>query len=276
MKKTKVKFLLTFIVMLVAICLIGTGKVNAVEITDETLQEVANMLPNKIQLDLQEVEYEKATSTIISEIEKALQENNITYNKTNSYGITQLELQGEFEGIVIPINDHHFYSVEYFNKYYIYLRADKNSVYYNKEIELVFNNSDKYNTEDEQAVKNLDIEPAGYYEVGLDKVGDLYEMFRAAGEYYTKQINDSSITVKVWAGVAELDNPLNIETCESGTYIGIFKNGILYDVRPVGNDISVPSITIPSNISDDKITDYILNIVKPMYEEFHEENRNTF
>ena len=68
MKKTKVKFLLAFIVMLVAICLIGTGKVNAVEITDETLQEVANMIPNKIQLDLQEVEYEKSYAIIETEI----------------------------------------------------------------------------------------------------------------------------------------------------------------------------------------------------------------
>lgn len=275
MKKTKVKFLLAFIVMLVAICLIGTGKVNAVEITDEILQEVANMIPDKIQLDLQEVEYEKSYAIIETEIKKSLDANNVEYNKVMSpYGYYNLELQGQFKGISIPLYDWGgMISRESMTKFNLPIQIDTNpNNNYNKTIELVYNNTDKYNKADEQAVKNIDIKPAGYYEVGFDKIGDLYEMFRVAGEYYTKQVNDNSIIVKAFAGVAELDNPLNIKTGESGTYIGIFKNGILYDVRLVGNDMSVPSITIPSNIPDDKITDYILNIVKPMYIEFFEEN----
>lgn len=274
MKKTKVKFLLAFIVMLVAICLIGTGKVNAVEITDETLQEVANMIPDKIQLDLQEVEYEKSYAIIETEIKKSLDANNVEYNKVMSpYGYYALELQGQFKGISIPVYD--FGSIIDKDSLYhhsIPLETETSSNSYTKSIELVYNNTDKYNKADEQAVKNLDIKLAGYFEVGLDNAQQgLNEAFQVAGEYYTNLVNDKSIVVKVSAGAGGQENPLNAQVFESGGRMAIFKNGILYDVRQCGNFISVPSITIPSNIPDDKITDYILNIVKPMYKEFSEE-----
>lgn len=276
--KTSTKILITLGIMLLAICLLGVNKVNAVDIPEEIKQRVESIIPNQMQINIQEVEYEKATNIIMTEIEKVLQENNVTYNKIDMYGITGYELQGDFGGVVIPIYDYYFYSVDNFRKYEINLYASKNNMSANhiKDIELVFNNSNKYNDTDKQIVKNLDIKLAGYYEVGIDKTTDYKEMFRAAGEYYTKKINDSSIIVKAWAGAGGAeDGPLNLESYESGTCIGIFKNGILYDVRPVGNDRTIPSITIPSNVADDNVTDYILNIIKPKYKDFIEEYGET-
>lgn len=268
--KTILKFIVVIGIMLLATILIGATKVQAVEITDETLQEVANILPNKIQLDLKEVEYEKATATIVKEVEKSLNSNNITYNKKEEWGYPTYNLQGEFENISFSINDIHFYSIEGIREYYIYLRADSSNKYNNKKIELVYNNSDKYNKADEQIVKNLKITPAGYYEVELNKYTSFGNMFEVAGKYYMNMVNDSSITIKAYAGAGGDGKPLNLMTGESGTYIAIFRNGILYDVRGVGNDITIPSITIPSNISEDKINEYILNIVKPEYKSFIE------
>ena len=276
--KTSTKILITLGIILLSVFLLGVNKVNAVDIPEEIKQKVESIIPDQMQLNIQEVEYEKATNLIMAEIEKLLQENNVTYNKIDMYGITGYELQGDFGGVVIPVYDYYFYSVDTFRKYEINIYANKNNMSVNhiKDIELVFNNSNKYNDTDKQIVKNLYTKPAGYYEVEIDKNIDYKEMFRIAGEYYTKQINDSSIIVKARAGAGGAeDGPLNLETYESGTYIGIFKNGILYDVRSVGNDRTIPSITIPSNVAEDKVIDYILDIIKPMYKKFIEEYNET-
>ena len=268
MIKTKAKFIIALAIMLLVVSLFNGYAVRATDTTDETLQEVANLLPNKISLSVKEVEFENATNNIAEEIEKSLKNNNIEYKKTSTEweGI-QITLQGKYEGIEFSLNTPYFYSKENIKQYEIFIQSRQSGKFYNKKIEVEYNNSNKYNTSDEQAVKKLNIKPAGYYEVAFDKNEDV---FKVAEKYYTNLVNDKTITIKVWAGAGEQNTPLNDITCESGTYIGIFKNDVLYDVRQVGNDISVPAITIPSNITDDKINDYILNLIRPKYIEFLE------
>ncbi len=86
-------------------------------------------------------------------------------------------------------------------------------------------------------------------------------------EIYIKQIGNQNLKLKVECGAG--DKPgLNLWTGDGGTYIGIFKDDILYDIRCLGNECTVPVINIPSTIKDEEINNYVIKEIVKYYPDF--------
>ena len=75
--KTRTKSVIILMITLFTVIMIGTTKVNAVEITDE----VWNAIPNEISVNVKEIEYEKAEDIIKSQVIEILKGKGITATK---------------------------------------------------------------------------------------------------------------------------------------------------------------------------------------------------
>ena len=76
--KTKVKILCTLFITFLIMFLIGTtNKVQATSVTEEYLQNMLNVVPNEIELNIKESEYEKAESIVKQKVEEIWKEKNI-------------------------------------------------------------------------------------------------------------------------------------------------------------------------------------------------------
>ena len=73
---------------------------------------------------------------------------------------------------------------------------------------------------------------------------------------YEDQLNDNSLTLETYSNAGGY-NGLNLYT-HGGVVVEIYKNGILYDIKHVGNEYSVPLITVPYEISDNDTYDYVV------------------
>ena len=63
-----------------------------------------------------------------------------------------------------------------------------------------------------------------------------------------------------------LNDSIGGESSDSENAILIFRNGILYDRRPIGMQITIPVITIPYYLqSEEEIQNYALNLIKNTY-----------
>lgn len=249
--KLKTKLLVTLLVVLATICVCSTVKATEEVVTEEYVQNILDAIPDSMYLDIPEVEYEKSETLIQEQIDEIFESKQIDTSK--------VEMRVNPVRIIYALQGFHNASVS------IDYQSADGTEYANKDISIKFNNTDEYNSTDEQIVKNLDIEPAGYYKVDYNNNNNGWEeMFRAAEEYYTNLLNDESIVIKASAGAG--DKPgVNCITGEGGTTLAIFKNGVLYDIRILGREISVPNITIPSNVSDEEINDYIIDVVTPVF-----------
>lgn len=69
--KTKAKFIITFIAIFIAICLLKIGTVEAVEMTETQRQEIIDsIIPDTMNLDIPEIEYKKAEQLVPANIKK--------------------------------------------------------------------------------------------------------------------------------------------------------------------------------------------------------------
>lgn len=149
---------------------------------------------------------------------------------------------------------------------------------------IVFNRvlveNEKELSSDEKYVKNLKLTSPKYYEVDLDflinvnsqetfelAVNEFYNMIAKS---YEKQINDDTITIKATSKSGGTDGGLNLWNWHSGTILEIYKNNVLCDTRSMGQEFTVPVITVPSDISENELNDYIVNIITKSYKEFGE------
>ena len=254
--KLKTKLLVVLLVVLAIICLCGTVKATDEEVTDEYVQNILNAIPDSMYLDIPEVEYEKSETLIQEQLDEIFEKNKIDTSKV--------------EILINPVQI--YYGMDGFHNATVLINWNVNgySEYKSKDISIKFNNTDDYNLADEQIVKNLKIEPKGYYVVNYNGNNTSWdEMFNSAEKYYNNLINDETITVKADTGAGDLFF-INLMSEEGGTSLALFKNGVLYDIRVVGYEISVPSITIPNNVSDNEINDYILDVITPAYKEYCE------
>lgn len=248
--KSKFKLLLALGIMLLAVLVFNMNTVNAV--TEEETQAMLNVIPDEITLDITELEFEKADDKVKEKVEAILKNENL--------------LNKEIEVIV-------YEPCLYFldtNIHTITISIGTKT----KEISVSYSNSNQRNSTDEQYVKNLmnKVKSPKYYEVDLNLLNDSSKsMFDVIATYYTKQINDSSIVVKVDSGAGGTDGGLNAWTWESGTCIGIFKNGILYDVRIMGKELTVPVITVPNTVTDNELNNYLKSVITKAYKEFGEQ-----
>lgn len=284
MLKNRTKFIITFIVLLFGICLLNTNTVQAVEMTEEQLFD---LIPNKLQLDIKEVEFEKADSIVAENIKNILKSNNIEFEdvgKSDYFGYDIILKNTTINGsdIKIEINASPINTIkEEFYKAFIWINPVNelyNSYTKNKVIDLTYNNHSNYNVTDETYVKNLKIESPRYYEVGtdflkLDNDTMWNKFFEIADKYYNNLVNKKDIVIKSSAGAGGSDGGFSIGT--DGTSIGIFKKGVLYEIRHMGAEETVPVITVSSSISDDEMNKYVIKILKECNKDVKEINSIT-
>lgn len=276
MVKTKAKYIITLVAIFIAMCLLNVSTVQAVEMTETDLQGILDAIPDTMNLDIPEIEYEKSGELVKANIKKVLNAKNYQYEDIkDSVKLKDVTIDGyniEMNIDTAPI----YLGLDNFYKAYISIHVtDGNTEYANyrksKTIKLVYNNHSNYNTTDEEYIKNLKIENKRYFEVDLDykvKNQDSFEWFdNHIAEYYTDVINDSSIVVKAVTG-AGTGEGINLYTSEHGTDIGIFKNGILYEIRSIGHHTAIPVINVLDTMTDTEINDYVVKTIKDTYSDY--------
>ena len=143
-----------------------------------------------------------------------------------------------------------------------------------KEIKLIFNNTDNFNSEDEQYVKNLNFENPRYLEVNLDYLtkyknnsDELWNWFDSYIEdYYNKKVNNNSVKVKVHVGVGYIEG-LNMGSAEGRLYLNIFRNEKLYDVVSIDMTLT-PVINVTKVETNVNLKEEVVNEVKKYYPEY--------
>lgn len=256
MLKTKAKILIGILFFIAVLCLFNTNTVNAT--TEEEAEKMLEFLPDEMYLDIPEIDYEKSTSLVKEEILEIWENNNVSTDEIefNIWGYQPFSVDEFYEaGININCSD-----------------TENGPV--NKTIKITYNNTKNKNATDEQYVKNLLIESPRYYETDIsfykERRENLWnEFFEILGQYYTNLINNKDIIINATASAGGSDG-LSIGTGESGTYILIFKNSVLYDIRCMSQETLVPVITIPNTVKDTDVNDYVEKIIKENYSEVKE------
>ncbi|MCI9365303.1 MAG: hypothetical protein HFJ54_01370 [Clostridia bacterium] len=207
-----------------------------------------------MNLNIPEAEYMKATEIILSDIEKILKKENIPYEYGSRYGSKVIKLKN------ITNNDKDIEIAAYSGgTFFNDLHSATITIYntnYSKEIKVTYNNSHNYNSKDEQYVENLKITNPVYYEIELGE--SLYE---AIEKYHANAVKDKTITFSV-ESAAGFGSILNTFISDGGVGLATFKNGVFYESKRIGYAFSIPVITVPSNIEDNKINDYVINVIR--------------
>lgn len=248
--KNNAKFMLVFGIMLVAMFIFNINTVNAVEVT----QEMLDIIPNEITLDIPETEYEKADKLIEQKVKEIWQSNGMSTDGINV----------SVNGTMLAFGNIHTADVIMGSK--------------SKTVSVVYNNTNQKNSTDEQYVKNLmsKVKSPKYYEVDLDFYTDATTDWDSVWnkeldittKNYTKQINDNSIVVKCEMGSGGINGDLNI-VCNS-TWLAIFKNNILYELKNMGSELTVPVINVPNTVAKNEVKEYVINLIKKDHKRFGE------
>lgn len=250
--KVKVRNVL---ILLLGILVFGTilcsNQVKATEITKEQAQAMLDLIPNEIALDIPEVDCEeKADKLIEAKVKDILKNKNIS-----TEGISRLQVHGP--------------KIYLLDIYTATISIDG----VHKEVSVSYNNTNQKNKADEQYVKGLKIESPKYFgmDVELFDFSKTFEqtygeMFKAMGNYYTDLINDDSIVVVADSGAGG-GSAFSTGTAEKGTTIGIFKNGVLYDIRIMGCESMIPIIDVPANIKEDEISNFLISEINKYWPE---------
>lgn len=250
---TKVKIGLKLLIVLVIVMLgLVAGNTNAVKaITNDEAKEILNTLPDRIDLDIPEVEFEKAEELIEERYNELLNESDIA-EKEN------------FEISASPSQNAMF---TYDFRIGLVIKGE-NSSCATKEIQVSYNNTNKGNSTDEQYVKNLKLENPQFFEMDLDVIAKNKDVWSWANKfitnYYTNIINDSSVKVVTFIGAGS-GGGLAFGTCEGGIYLDIFKNGKFYDNKHIGNVDFISVINVPSIIKDNEFEEYVINEINKYY-----------
>lgn len=102
----------------------------------------------------------------------------------------------------------------------------------------------------EQQEDNLMLEYATYGNIYTNKIE----------KYYTNTINDNSITIKVYLDEPQTKDGINSNNwVKDGIYIGIFKNGVLYDVRKMESKAFISTVVVPGNVKEEELNNFLIN-----------------
>lgn len=249
----------------------NTNQVRAEEVEEDYIKNIMNQIPDTMNIDIPEVEYEKANKIIAEKVEKILIDNGLEYKKEDDYFIGEsgnfaFELENKTikeSKIKVEVYGPALY-LEGINTATIDCRTEgaQYTSIFNKNVKLIYNNQNSYNLKDESYVKNLKLQSPKYYELDISYFNQgfnnnlIEKQFEKIGKYYTDLVNDSSIVVKATAGAGSLEGTI-LWTGEAGTYIGIFKNGILYDIRVMGEEATIPVINVPNNVQENEFENSI-------------------
>lgn len=227
----------------------------------DLLKKILKLLPNKMELDIPEIEYEKASSIVQDNLNKIVKENGINQEELNNQKIKiyssvfliDTDMQESIRKAIIRVE---------YNGY----------TAYDGEMDIIYNNHNEYNKKDEKYIKDLNIKSNKYYEVSLnwllDNKNDYNNFLNIIAKKYEEQIGDTTITVKAYSGAGSSEGGINFWTFEAGTVIAIFRNGILYDIRVMGCECTVPVINIPSTISEKNLDSYVIKEISKYYNDF--------
>ena len=168
---------------------------------------------------------------------------------------------------------------------HIYDESSGSSSSYSLDVKVKFINDSDYNKADEKYVsdfiKTLNIAKPQCYEVDYEeykngKAGSWKYYESVASEYYNKLINDSSIKFVAGSGAGECIGFLNPVFGEAGVDLAVFKNDVLYGTYyPITNykdgvnitdEIIIPVMTLPSDLPDNQVENYILQKLKNDWE----------
>ena len=166
-------------------------------------------------------------------------------------------------------------NIERLHKVYCYISS------YSMDVKVKFINDSDYNKADEKYVsdfiKTLNIAKPQCYEVDYEeyktgKAGSWKYYDSVASEYYNKLINDSSIKFVAGSGAGGCSSFLNPYFSEAGVDLAVFKNDVLYgtyypktnykDGVNITDEIIIPVMTLPSDLPDNQVENYILQKLK--------------
>ena len=234
MNKIKVKFIILILAFLLMLCVFNINTVNAATLED--LQKMLDLIPDEIYLDIPEIEYEKANDLIKEQVKQILNENDMNT-----------------EGITMFVTGPYMINMEQFYKARISLQLPSGSK--TKDISITYNNTNNKNSTDEQYIKNLKHDDKGYFEMDFDDLKGTKYFGEALLKVVKEQaVKDDTVTVMVFSGAGS--------DIEQDVDIGIFKNGILYDIRSLGWVTGIPVINVPKTMPDNELSEYVINQYK--------------
>lgn len=258
-KRVKISILLLIVAIIIGI-MPNVAKATD-EITEETLQKMIKVLPDEMNVDLKESEYEKASDVVEQNVRKIWNENGINVQK--------LEEQGYdfgFETGYLYFTQEKFYQA---NVYIEYINEDGSisSTGKEKTINIIYSNHNNYNKSDEQLIKKLEL-PAlpKYITYDFNTKGIFDEVMKNITEYYEKAIGDKNIKIVPAYGAY---GDYLLEWGFHGLNVAIFKNDILYDIRSVENTSTICQMIIPANVGNTE-KDYI-NYATPLIKNYWKE-----
>ena len=236
--KSKVKFLVMLGLALFIVCIFSTS-VNAT-----TSEEIKNVIPDTINLDIPEIEYNKVQTSIESKVKEIIANSDLEDKDTLNVSV-------------------------YYNMLYFY-KATVNVGSTQKKVNISFNNTNSVNKEDEQYVKNLKIENPKYVETDLNYLvvnkenKDQWSYCeKRLNEYFTNKVNDSNIKLVAVIGQGA-GNGINLGA--TNVYLYMFKNGKLYDIRDIENITFIPVVDVPASVTDKELNDYVVKEVNKIYD----------
>lgn len=269
--KTKIRnVLIVLLGILVLGIMFNINQVRAEEVDEDYIKNIMDQIPDTMNIDIPEIEYEKAEEIVLEKIKNILDENNIKSNVVkegyvfNNYSLQLSELTVNGHKIKLIANCALFYLGEdYFHKAEICINEVDTDIRYNeytKNIDLVYSNTNKFNVDDEKFVKNFEFDPKTDLEINLLEYPEMPKgIFELAEKQFNEMINDESIYVKVSSGAGGRDF---LAYGTEGTSIAFFKNGILYDLRITKGLSLIPYINIPSTVLDRDASDYAIKEIK--------------
>lgn len=235
---------------------ITSDRVVVAQYKKENYQEMLDTLPDEIQVDLKESEYEKVGDVIEQKAKEIWKQKGIDTTGIDLYycdvGMNSREA---LHTCRIAIQ---------------YTIPNMGTQSREKEIKIIYNNSKNYNIADEQSI-NAKIPAPKYLTIDFSKCDDFDEMDNTVKKYYANSINDSSVEVKLFSGGGDGEKIFGVQYNSGGPYILVFKNDICYYANRIGYIPVVPQIIVPENINDTE-TDYI-NYARPLIVQYLKENK---
>ena len=249
--------------------------------------DLLNDLISKIEVPYKQSEYLKITDDYLYNTIKDRINNNEEARskkisiKNGEFYINGMDI-GELEVQYVYFPQHYYDlngNIESLHKVYCYISS------YSMDVKVKFINDSDYNKADEKYVsdfiKTLNIAKPqcyeeDYEEYKMSEIGDWKYNFSVASEYYNKLINDSSIKFVAGSGAGGYCSFLNPGFSEAGVDLAVFKNDVLYGTYyPITNykdgvnitdEKIIPVMTLPSDLPDNQVENYILQKLKNDWE----------
>ena len=251
--------------------------------------DLLNDLISKIEVPYKQSEYLKITDDYLYNTIKDRINNNEEARskkisiKNGEFYINGMDI-GELEVKYVYFPQHYDdlnENIERLHKVYCYIYDESSGPSYSMDVKVKFINDSDYNKADEKYVsdfiKTLNIAKPQCYEVDyeeykMSEIGDWKYYESVASEYYNKVINDSSIKFVAGSGAGGCSSFLNPCFGEAGVDLAVFKNDVLYGTYyPITNykdgvnitdEIIIPVMTLPSDLPDNQVENYILQKLK--------------